>query len=63
MEINNLLESLNNNKPLLAFLYIGLSIIAAFILDKIFISFLRIIVKRTKSELDDRIIEAIHRPL
>ena len=63
MEINNLIVSLNNNPPLLAFVYIVLSIIAAFILDKIVISFLKILVKKTKSDLDDKIIEAVHRPL
>ena len=36
MEFNNLLDVLNNNKPLLAFVYIILSFTSAFLIDQIF---------------------------
>ena len=63
MEFINLIESLNSNKPLLAFVYILLSFISAFIIDKIFIVVLRTLVKKSKSDLDDRIVEVLHKPL
>ena len=63
MEINNLLEKIYAIKPLLAFLYVFLSFISAFIIDKIFISFFKTLVKKSKTDLDDKIVDAIHRPL
>ena len=63
MEFSNLIESLNSNKPLLAFVYILLSFVSAFLIDKIFIVVLRTLVKKSKSDLDDRIIEVLHKPL
>tara|TARA_B100001964_G_C14226642_1_gene597963 strand:+ start:123 stop:1217 length:1095 start_codon:yes stop_codon:yes gene_type:complete len=63
MEFNNLLETLNNNKPVLALIYIILSFIAAFIIDKIFIRFFRTIVKKSTTNLDDKIVEILHKPL
>jgi len=63
MELNNLLEKINENKPLLAFLYVVLSFVAAFIIDKIFINFFRALVRKSNSDLDDKIVEAIHKPL
>ena len=63
MELSNLLNNLSDNKPLLALIYIVLSFVGAFIIDKIFISFLKIIVKRSKTDLDDKIIDVLHKPL
>jgi len=63
MELNNLLEKISENKPLLAFLYVVFSFVAAFIIDRIFISIFRTLVRKSKSDLDDRIVEAIHKPL
>ena len=63
MEINNLIDSLSNHKPLLALIYIIISFVSAIIIDKIFISFLKIIVKKSKSDLDDKVIDTIHKPI
>jgi len=63
MELSNLLEKISENKPLLAFLYVVFSFVAAFIIDRIFISIFRTLVRKSKSDLDDRIVEAIHKPL
>ena len=63
MEIGNLLEGLNNNKPLLAFIYVILSFIAAFLIDFIFIRFFRTLVQKSVSDLDDKVIEVLHKPL
>ena len=63
MELSNLLNNLSENKPLLALVYTILSFIAAFIIDKIFISFLKIIVKRSTTDLDDKLIDTLHKPI
>ena len=63
MEFSSLIESLNNNKLLLAVIYLVLSFIGAFIIDKIFISVFRALVKKSKSDLDDKIVEVLHKPL
>ena len=63
MELSNLLNNLSENKPLLALIYTILSFIAAFIIDKIFISFLKIIAKRSKTDLDDKLIDTLHKPI
>jgi len=63
MELNNLIDYLSNHKPLLALIYIIASFIGALIIDKIFISFLKIVVKKSKTDLDDKIIDTIHKPL
>ena len=62
MELSNLLNNLSENKPLLALIYTILSFIGAFIIDKIFISFLKIIVKRSTTDLDDKLIDTLHKP-
>ena len=63
MEFTSLIDSLNNNKLLISFVYFVLSFICAFVIDKIFISFFRALVKKSKSDLDDKIIEVLHTPL
>ena len=63
MELNTILEKINENKPLLAFLYVVVSFIAAFIIDKIFISVFKAVVRKSKTDLDDKIVDTIHKPL
>ena len=63
MDFNSLLDELNNNKPLLALVYILISFIAAFVIDQIFIRVFRTIVKKSQTSLDDEIIEVLHKPL
>ena len=63
MDLDNLLNNLFDNKPLLALCYVILSILSAFIIDKIFISFFRMLVKKSNTDLDDKIVEVIHKPL
>ena len=63
MEFNNLLDALNQNKPLLALVYVIISFIAAFIIDQIFIRVFRAIVKKSQTSLDDQIVEVLHKPL
>ena len=63
MELNNLLEKIYEIKPLLAFLYIVLSFIGAFIIDKIFISIFKAVVRKSKTDLDDKLVDTIHKPL
>ena len=63
MKINLLLSKLSENAPLLALLYILLSFFSAYILDKILIGFLRRLITKSSTDLDDKILDAIHRPL
>jgi len=63
MDFKSLLQELNNNKPLLALVYIFISFIAAFVIDQIFIRVFRTIVKKSQTSLDDEIIEVLHKPL
>ncbi len=63
MEFNSLVDSLNNNKILLSLVYVALSFILAFIIDQVFIRVFRTIVKRSKTNLDDQIVEVLHKPL
>ena len=63
MNLDNLFENLYSNKPLLAFCYVVLSIISAFIIDKIFISVFRVLVRKSNTDLDDKIVEVVHKPL
>ena len=52
-----------SNKPLLALIYILSSIIIAYIVDKIFIASLKLLVKRSDTEIDDKILDFIHKPI
>ena len=63
MEFNSLVDSLNNNKLLLSLVYVVLSFLFAFIIDQIFIRVFRTIVKKSKTNLDDQIVEVLHKPL
>jgi len=63
MDFNSLVNTLNNNKILLALVYVVLSFLFAFIIDQIFIRIFRTIVKKSKTSLDDQIVEVLHKPL
>lgn len=63
MDFNSLVNALNNNKILLALVYVVLSFLFAFIIDQIFIRIFRTIVKKSKTSLDDQIVEVLHKPL
>lgn len=57
------LNDIISNKPLLALIYILSSIIIAYIVDKIFIASLKLLVKRSDTEIDDKILDFIHKPI
>ena len=60
---NNFINYLSDN-PALYFLFLIIcSFICAKIIDVIFIKFLSKLVKKTKSQLDDKILKTIHKPL
>lgn len=63
MEFKTLLLNLSDNGLLMAILYIALSFIGAYILDRILIGLLRKIMMKSKTDLDDKILDTIHRPL
>lgn len=63
MEFNSLVDSLNSNKLILALVYVILSFVFAFLIDQIFIRLFRTIVKKSKTNLDDQIVEVLHKPL
>lgn len=63
MDFNSLVNALNNNKILLALVYVVLSFLFAFVIDQIFIRIFRTIVKKSKTSLDDQIVEVLHKPL
>jgi len=57
------LSNIISNKVLLAFVYIILSLLVAFIVDKIFIASLRILVRKSNTDIDDKILNFIHKPI
>ena len=57
------LDNIINNKPLLALIYILLTIVIAYVVDKIFISSLRILVRKSTTDIDDKILDFIHKPI
>ena len=63
MEFKALLLNLSNNGLLMAILYVALSFIGAYILDRILIGLLRKIMMKSTTDLDDKILETLHRPL
>ena len=63
MEFINLVDTLNDNKLLLSLIYVLLSFIFAFIIDQVFIRVFRTLVKKSKTNIDDQIIEVLHKPL
>ena len=63
MEFINLVDTLNDNKLLLSLIYVLLSFIFAFIIDQVFIRVFRTVVKKSKTNIDDQIVEVLHKPL
>ena len=63
MEFINLVDALNDNKLLLSLIYVFLSFIFAFIIDQVFIRVFRTVVKKSKTNIDDQIVEVLHKPL
>jgi len=57
------LETIINNKAILAFVYILSTIVVAYIVDRIFISSLRILVRKSTTDIDDKILDFIHKPI
>ena len=57
------LSNIISNKILLALIYIVLSLLIAFIVDKIFIASLRILVRKSNTDIDDKILNFIHKPI
>ena len=57
------LTNIISNKVLLALVYIILSLVVAFIVDRIFIAFLRILVRKSNTDIDDKILNFIHKPI
>ncbi len=57
------LETVINNKAILAFVYILSTIVIAYIVDRIFISSLRILVRKSITDIDDKILDFIHKPI
>ena len=57
------LETIINNKAILAFVYILSTIVVAYIVDRIFISSLRILVRKSITDIDDKILDFIHKPI
>ena len=59
-KIQIILESITQYEQLLFLVYLLLSFIAAIIIDKIFILGLKRIVNKSKTDLDDKLVEALH---
>ena len=57
------LDNIITNKSLLALVYVICSLIIAYIVDKIFISFLKILVRKSQTDIDDKILDFIHKPI
>ena len=62
-QINQIIDFIEQYKYLAAIIYIFLSFIIAFIVDKVIISLLKKIVKKSDTELDDKLIEVFHKPI
>ena len=58
-----ILNDIVTNKSLLALIYILTSIVIAYIVDKIFITSLKLLVKKSDTEIDDKILDFIHKPI
>ena len=59
-QITQIIEFINQYEILLFLIYLLGSFIAASVIDRIFISFLKKIVEKTKTTIDDKLIEALH---
>jgi len=57
---NPIINYIKDTEILLFIICIALSFISAFIIDKFFISILKKIVKRTKTDIDDKLVDVVH---
>ena len=57
---NSIINYIKDTEILLFVVCIVLSFISAFIIDKVFISFSKKIIKRTKTDIDDKLVDVIH---
>ena len=57
---NSIINYIKDTEILLFVIYIVLSFISAFIIDKVFISFSKKIIKKTKTDIDDKLVDVIH---
>jgi len=57
---NPIIDYIKDTEILLFVVCIVLSFISAFIIDKVFISFFKKIIKRTKTDIDDKLVDVIH---
>ena len=60
IQLQKVLDFIHQYEILLFLVYVLLSLISAFIIDKIFITTLKKIVKKTKSDIDDKLIDVLH---
>ena len=64
--VNSTFEFFKNtidNQFVLALIYIIATVIVAYIVDRIFIASLRILVRKSTTDIDDKILDFIHKPL
>ena len=59
-QLNQILDFIKNNEILLFIIYILSSFFSAVIIDRIFIVGLKSLVRRTKTNIDDKLIEVLH---
>ena len=57
---NPIINYIKDTEILLFIICIALSFISAFIIDKFFISILKKLVKRTKTDIDDKLVDVVH---
>ena len=62
-QISEIINLIKQHKYLTIFVYIILSFIIALIVDRIIIGLVKKIVKNTKSDLDDRLLDIFHKPI
>ena len=63
VQINQMLDLIQLYPYLDAVVYVFLSFIVAFIVDKVIINLLKKIVQRSDTELDDQLIDIFHKPI
>ena len=59
-QLNQILDFVTNNQAILFLIYVVSSFLSAIVIDKIFIVGLKSLVGKTKTNIDDRLIEILH---
>ena len=62
-QFNQIIDLLKSNIYVLAIFYVLLSFIAAFIVDKLIIAIIKKAVKKSKTDLDDKLVDIFHIPI